>query len=301
MLSAADHEFFAEQGYCVVKSAVPARICEAVKREAWEYLAKHHGVDRLVLLSGRGEEGAQRCEDIVLGVAPHWTVVRASWFNQNFSEGHFLPGIQQGALALPAGSVREPFIDVEDIADVAVAALTSDGHEGQFYEVTGPRLLTFAEAVAEIAEATGRQIEYQQIATQDYVGAATAQGAPKEIADLLTFLFDTVLDGRNESVADGVQRALGRPPRDFRDYAQRLAAAGIPCTPTHANFVLAGFGSTARAEAADAFLKSRGLIVRRTASYGLPDRLRISIGDEAGCRAVAEALEAFMASGRAEA
>lgn len=195
--------------------------------EAFANKAKQAGVDRLVLLSGRGEEGAQQCEDIVLGVAPRWTVVRASWFNQNFSEGHFQPGIQHGALALPAGNVREPFIDVDDIADVAVAALTSDGHEGQIYEVTGPRLLTFAEAVAEIAAATGRHIEYRHIATHDYVEGATAQGAPKEIADLLTFLFETVLDGRNEYVADGVQRALGRPPRDFRDYAQRMAATGV--------------------------------------------------------------------------
>ncbi|MGE3172500.1 MAG: ester cyclase [Planctomycetota bacterium] len=194
---------------------------------AFAEMAKKLGVQRLVLLSGRGEEGAQRCEDIVLAIDPRWTVVRASWFNQNFSEGPFQPGIQHGALALPAGGVREPFVDVDDIADVAVAALTSDGHEGQIYEVTGPRLLTFAEAVAEIAAATGRRIDYRQIATQDYVGAATAQGAPKEIADLLTFLFDTVLDGRNEHVADGVQRALGRPPRDFRDYAQDVAATGV--------------------------------------------------------------------------
>ena len=189
--------------------------------------AKECGIDRLVLLSGRGEEGAQQCEHIVLGVGPHWTVVRAGWFNQNFSEGYFQPGIQHGLLALPAGGVREPFLDIDDIADVAVAALTSDGHEGQIYEVTGPRLMTFADAVAEISQATGRRIEYRQIPTQDYVDEALAHGAPKEIADLLTFLFDTVLDGRNESVADGVQRALGRPPRDFRDYAQRMAATGV--------------------------------------------------------------------------
>ncbi len=194
---------------------------------SFAHMARDVGVERLVLLSGRGEEGAQRCEDTVLDIGPRWTVVRASWFNQNFSEGHFLPGIQQGTLALPAGDVREPFIDVDDIADVAVAALTSDGHEGQIYEVTGPRLLTFAEAVAEIGAATGRPIEYRRIPTQDYVAAATAEGAPGEIADLLRFLFDTVLDGRNESVEDGVQRALGRPPRDFRDYAQQLAATGV--------------------------------------------------------------------------
>ncbi len=189
--------------------------------------AKEHGVQRLVLLSGRGEEGAQECEQIVLRINPDWTVVRAGWFNQNFSEGYFQPGIQHGLLALPAGAVKEPFIDIDDIADVAVAALTADGHEGEIYEVTGPRLMTFAEAVAEIAKATGREIAYQQIPTDSYVAAAREQGAPADIAGLLTFLFDTVLDGRNESVADGVERALGRPARDFADYARRTAATGV--------------------------------------------------------------------------
>ena len=61
-----------------------------------------------------------------------------------------------GEVALPAGDVPEPFVDVEDIADVAVAALTEDGHHGQVYELTGPRALRFDEAVAEIAAATGR-------------------------------------------------------------------------------------------------------------------------------------------------
>lgn len=189
--------------------------------------ARDHGIERLVLLSGRGEEGAQQCEHIVLGIEPTWTVVRASWFNQNFSEGHFLHGIESGALALPAGDVREPFIDIDDVAEVAVAALTTDGHEGEIYEVTGPRLLTFAEAVAEMGKATGRALAYHQIPTSQYVAGATAQGAPQEIADLLTFLFDTVLDGRNESIGDGVERALGRPPRDFTDYAKRMAASGV--------------------------------------------------------------------------
>ena len=189
--------------------------------------AKSKGVERLVLLSGRGEEGAQACEQIVLGIDPRWTVVRASWFNQNFSEGHFQPGLQQGVLALPAGSVQEPFIDIEDICDVVVAALTSDDHQGEIYEVTGPRLLTFADAVAEIGGATGRELAYEQIPTAAYVETARAQGAPEEIAALLTFLFDTVLDGRNASVADGVQRALGRPPRDFAEFARREATTGV--------------------------------------------------------------------------
>ena len=108
--------------------------------------AVEHGVRRLVLLSGRGEEEAQQCERIIQRADIEWTVVRCSWFCQNFSEGAFLDMVLAGEIALPAGEVGEPFVDADDIADVAVAALTEDGHAGQVYELTGPRLLTFAES-----------------------------------------------------------------------------------------------------------------------------------------------------------
>ena len=91
--------------------------------------AVEHGVSRLVLLSGRGEEEAQACEKIVQAVDVEWTVVRSSWFMQNFSEGEFLQLVLGGTIALPAADVPEPFIDVNDIADVAVAALTEPEKE----------------------------------------------------------------------------------------------------------------------------------------------------------------------------
>ena len=190
-------------------------------------LAVRNGVKKLVLLSGRGEEEAQRCERIVQESGLDWTIVRASWFNQNFSEGPFLDLVVAGEVALPAGSVREPFIDADDIAEVAVTALTEDGHAGQVYEVTGPRLLTFAEAIAEIAEATGRPIRYVQIPEEAFVAGLTQAGLPPDYIELLKYLFTTVLDGRNERLNDGVQRALGRAPRDFREYAREVAATGL--------------------------------------------------------------------------
>ena len=189
--------------------------------------AVEHGVQRLVLLSGRGEEEAQLCERIVQDAGIEWTVVRSSWFNQNFSEGAFLDMVLAGAITLPAGDVLEPFVDVDDIADVAVAALTEDGHSGQIYEVTGPRMLTFMEAVAEIARASGRKIQYIQIPREDFVAGIAESGAPNDIAWLLDYLFSTVLDGRNAYVCDGVQRALGRGPMDFVEYARRTADSAV--------------------------------------------------------------------------
>ncbi|WP_435870737.1 NAD(P)H-binding protein [Micromonospora globbae] len=190
-------------------------------------LAVASGVSRLVLLSGRGEEDAQASEKLVQDAGVEWTILRASWFSQNFSEAHLPDPVRDGEVVLPVGDVPEPFVDADDIAEVAVAALIGDGHAGQLHELTGPRLLTFAEAVAEISTATGRRIDYVQVSPEEYAAALTAEGLPQNVVDLLMYLFTTVLDGRNAHLADGVHRALGRPPRDFAEYAARTAATGI--------------------------------------------------------------------------
>jgi uncharacterized protein YbjT (DUF2867 family) len=185
------------------------------------------GVRRLVLLSGRGEGEAQVSEKRLVDSGADWTILRASWFNQNFDEGYLLDPVLAGEVALPAGDVGEPFTDVDDIADVATAVLTQDGHVGQTYELTGPRLLTFAEAVATIAEATGRDVAFTRVTPEDFAAGLTAAQVPGEVVDLLVYLFTTVLDGRNANLGDGVERVLGRPPRDFADYARAAAATGI--------------------------------------------------------------------------
>jgi uncharacterized protein YbjT (DUF2867 family) len=209
--------------------AVPGAV-EAV--QSFVDLAVASGVRRLVLLSGRGEEEAQRAEQVVMASGADWTILRASWFSQNFSENYLVDSILSGEVILPVGGVAEPFIDAGDIADVAVAALTEDGHTGQLYELTGPRLLTFAQAVAEIARATGREIRYVQISPEAFVSALEAEGVPADFVWLVNYLFTTVLDGRNAHLTDGVRRALGREPRDFADYARETAATGVWTVPT---------------------------------------------------------------------
>jgi len=195
--------------------------------EAFSELAVSRGVRRLVLLSGRGEDEAQAAEAAVAAADAEWTVLRCSWFNQNFSESFLLDPILSGHVMLPAGPVGEPFVDVEDIADVAAVALTEDRHEGQIYELTGPRLLTLDEAVTSIGKAAGRDITFTQVPAEAYAAALAAEHVPAEVADQVVYLFTTVLDGRNEHVGDGVQRALGREPRDFDDYARMTAETGI--------------------------------------------------------------------------
>lgn len=184
------------------------------------------GVARLVFLSGRGEEEALLVEEVVKASGVEWTILRSTWFAQNFSEGDFVELIRHGEVALPAGPVGEPFVDVDDVAAVAAAALIEDRHVGQTYELTGPRLLTFADAVAEISKAAGRDIVFVDITPEQFGNALAAEGVPAEEIELWTYLFTTVLDGRNAHVADGVQRALGRPPRDFGDFVRAAAATG---------------------------------------------------------------------------
>lgn len=189
--------------------------------------ARQMGVNRLVLLSGRGEREAQACEQIVQDSGLEWTIVRASWFNQNFSEGAFIDMVLTGEITLPAGDQVEPFVDVDDIADVAVAALTQDHHAGEVYEVTGPRLMSIADIAADLSRATGREIAYIDVPHDAFVAQVANSGAPEEVVWMLDYLFATVLDGRNAHLTDGVQRALGRPPKDFLEYARDVSKTGV--------------------------------------------------------------------------
>jgi uncharacterized protein YbjT (DUF2867 family) len=194
---------------------------------AFATTARAHGVSRFVLLSGRGEEEAECSEAEVRAVFPAVTVLRASWFAQNFSE-HFLLGpVLDGVIALPAGPVPEPFVDVDDVADVAVAALTDATHAGALYELTGPRALTFADAAADLTRAIGRPIVFVSVSPEEYAAAASAAGVPDEEIAPLTEMFTRILDGRNVAVRDDVARVLGRPARDFADYARAAAETGV--------------------------------------------------------------------------
>jgi uncharacterized protein YbjT (DUF2867 family) len=190
---------------------------------AFARMAAEAGLIRIVLLSGRGEEEARQAEDAVRSSGLEWTVVRASWFMQNFTEGNFADDVAAGVVALPVGAVLEPFVDADDIADVAVAALTEDGHAGQVYEVTGPRLMTFADAVAELGAAIDRELHFICVPMTTYANTLATYEVPGEVIDLLGYLFTEVLDGRNASRGDGVWQALGRAPRDFADFASAHA------------------------------------------------------------------------------
>jgi len=195
--------------------------------KAFVQVAAHAGLKHIVLLSGRGEKGAERAEEILKASGLSWNIVRASWFCQNFSESFMLEGILAGELVLPAGDTVEPFIDADDIADVAVAALTEPGHRNKLFEVTGPRAMTFAQCIQEMSDALGRSLKFTTVPIDAYINALSEQGVPEDLQWLLRELFTVVFDGRNCHVMPGVEAVLGRPATDFKTYVQKTIESGV--------------------------------------------------------------------------
>jgi uncharacterized protein YbjT (DUF2867 family) len=204
--------------------AIPGAV-EATR--SFAELALDRGVRRLALLSGRGEPIAEEAEQAVRDTGADLTILRSTWFMQNFSEDYMLDHVLSGDIRLPAGHVPTPFLDADDIAEIAVDALSDDRHIGQLYELTGPRSLTFAQAAAEIGEAARREIRYTPVSLEQHEAELKEHGVAPEVIELLTYLFQEVVDGRNADTTDGVQRALGREATDFGDYVRDTAAGGV--------------------------------------------------------------------------
>ncbi len=190
-------------------------------------IAKAAGVRHIVLLSGRGEEGASRAEQALRNSGIAWNIVQASWFAQNFSENFMLEAILNGELVVPEGTAREPFIDIDDLADVVVATLLEPGLHNRLFEVTGPEAISFADCVAHISDALGRRVQLCEVSMDEYVGALKTQQVPDYLIELLQALFADLFDGRNAHTASGVREALGRPATNFRTYAHKAAASGV--------------------------------------------------------------------------
>ena len=189
------------------------------------------GVDRLVLLSARGVDAgpdnpliaAERAVRAVAG--DRLTVVRPTWFMQNFTEAFFADGVASGALVAPTGDGAEPFVDADDIAAVAAAALTGDGHGGRTYELSGPAALTFAEAADVLSARLGRPVRHVDLPVEQWVAGAAANGLPADYAGMLGGLFDVIRGGHDAHTSTGVQDALGRPPTSFAAWAEREVPA----------------------------------------------------------------------------
>ncbi|HEX6224773.1 MAG TPA: NmrA family NAD(P)-binding protein [Chryseolinea sp.] len=190
-------------------------------------VARRAGIKKMVLLSGKGEREAELCEQVLIHSGIRNTIVRASWFSQNFSESFFLEPIISGHVSLPQADAKVPYVDTDDIADVVVTALSDDIHDGKIYELTGPHLLTFKDVFAEISAATGREIKFTPISLSAYSKMMEDQGVPPDYIWLINYLFTEVIaEKRNAVVTDDIERVLGRKPKDFSQYVREAAASG---------------------------------------------------------------------------
>ncbi|MHA7961217.1 NAD(P)H-binding protein [Streptomyces sp. L500] len=198
-------------------------------------LAVSLGVERLVLQSARGWPEAAPAEEALRSSGAAWTILRPAWFSQNFSEALLLYPLLAGEVRLPTGDGREAFVDAQDVAEVAAAVLTRDGHIGRVLELTGPRLMTFGDAVAEIAGHTGRDFRFTAQDPEAFAAELLAAGVPElyaymdteEFTRMESGLFAHVRSGANGYLTDAVERVLGRAPRDFADYVKETAATGV--------------------------------------------------------------------------
>ncbi|MGK7397443.1 MAG: NmrA family NAD(P)-binding protein [Candidatus Cyclobacteriaceae bacterium M3_2C_046] len=191
-------------------------------------IALKEGLEKVVLLSGKGEKEAEACEDIVANSGLNYTLVRASWFNQNFTESFLLEPILAGHVALPMAEAEIPFVDADDIADVATKVLLDDTHNDHIITVTGPGKMTFREVVATIARETNRAIKFQPVSVEEYGKAMKAAGLPDDYVWLFSYLFKEVLGNPdNQAVSHDIEKVLGRKAIDFRDFVSKTAKSGL--------------------------------------------------------------------------
>jgi uncharacterized protein YbjT (DUF2867 family) len=189
--------------------------------------AVNSGIKKMVLLSGKGEKEAELCEQVVMNSGADWTIVRASWFNQNFSESFFLDPIKAGYVSLAKAETLIPFVDTDDIADVVVESLLNEKHNGKTYELTGPRQLTFKQVIEEISKVTGRDIKFDSITMDEYTKMLKEFEVPEDYIWLINYLFTEVLVEKNSIVTNDIEKVLGRKAKDFSEYAKETAATGI--------------------------------------------------------------------------
>ena len=186
------------------------------------------GLEKVVLLSGKGETEAEACEKIVANSGLNYTLVRASWFNQNFSEGPFLDFVLAGQVALPMPEAEIPFVDVDDIADVVTKVLVDDSYNGETITVTGPEKLTFEQAVKILAQGIGREIQYIPISIEEFKDGMKAAGLPDSYVWLFGYLFKEVLGNpHNQEISHDVEKVLGRRATSFEEYTQKNIATGV--------------------------------------------------------------------------
>lgn len=194
-------------------------------------LAADEGVAILVLLSTReaeyeGYENHLAIEDAVIDAGTGWTILRPSWFCQNFYT-QFDREVRSGLLELPAGEGKDPFVDADDVAEVAFQALTMHGLEDKVYELSGPDPLSYREATERISALTGLTVRYEPVSEQTYYQRLREKGIPDDQARVMIVAHRPIAAGDNDFTSEGYRRLTGHPSKDFDTFVSETVAKGI--------------------------------------------------------------------------
>ncbi|MGW7062212.1 NAD(P)H-binding protein [Streptomyces sp. NPDC054904] len=188
--------------------------------------ARAAGVRRAVLLSSSaipgGGPAVGEVHQALPGLFAEWAVLRPSWFMQNFTGAHaHADSIREdGVILTAAGRGRVGFVDADDIAAVAVRALTDDRAPNTDLDLTGPRALGHDEIAAVLTDVTGRPVVHRHL-THDAMVERLAEAIPREFALMLAGMDRAIAEGAEDRTTDTVRRLTGRPPSDFRTVAER--------------------------------------------------------------------------------
>ena len=183
--------------------------------------AEQAGIQRFVMLSAEGDPESDiffvrrtgELEEIVRGTSLDWTFLRPDWFMQNFAGF-----VAAGMVAFPEGPGKTSFVDVRDIAEVAIKALTETGHTHRTYRLTGPDAMTFAQAAARISAGLGRDIPFVGITPEQMRDGLIAQGAEVWYAEMNAEMTFAIRMGMSFSPSNDVEFLLGRKPRALETY-----------------------------------------------------------------------------------
>lgn len=185
--------------------------------------AKEAGVKRVVRLSAIGVEASdnplREVEKYLEASGLQYTLLRPSWFMQNYSTTNAESIRTQGAFYEPSGDAKTGFIDARDIAAVAVKALTEDGHHAQAYALTGGHAYDRYEVAAAISQATGKAVRYQEVFEVQFQKGLTSAGVPEGYVALMTGLYQAVRAGHSAAVTDTVEQVTGRAPITLEQFA----------------------------------------------------------------------------------
>lgn len=185
--------------------------------------AVREGVGRAVLLSASavdpGTPGLGMVHNQVRDLFNEWAVLRPSWFMDNFTGDHLHAQAARkfGEIVSATGEGRVGFVAADDIADVAVAALTDPVPHNTDHIITGPEALSYDDVAAILGEVTGRPIRHRSVSTTELARRWTDRGMPPAFARLLTDLDAAIAAGAEDRTTPVVAEVTGHEPRLFRN------------------------------------------------------------------------------------